>query len=452
MQMESKYPEIIIKNGNGVFSATEMTFEAEFEICYYPRNTVIKCVNTDADFLFGFNCIAEKGWKLDGEIEDKVKVSAKNLLITNIEGNQVTFSSFKDLIFGNNELSKISFAEFPLVGIYDLNLDIEIDGWKITCLGGNNKLTKIKSKNWDFQLEGCILKLENENATEEDYLTKANDITSLFSLALGNDVVFNRQLYYNKDNLLKEQWRRKVDCHFGTYKCIPIHNIDKYLIKTLAIYEQWNEKKKKIFFSTVTNINSSSKGFLEDRLLKICIAWEALAEKWKTKVPKLENSDLDSLKVSFKKIINDFKLPEGYDKDFVLNRVLGSLNWEKNTNKMIDFCDQFELNVKKLGLDFKSLNKIRNDIAHTGLFRKNYSTDLLINLLSNHTVGLQIILLRELQYTGEIESAENNHRTSIKIEELLLVNNQPLTKAICNAGSAGKSTAVLRCNTAKSLI
>ncbi len=29
---------------------------------------------------------------------------------------------------------------------------------------------------------------------------------------------------------------------------------------------------------------------------------------------------------------------------------------------------------------------------------------------------------------------------------------QQLTKAICNAGSAGKSTAVLRCNTAKSLI
>jgi hypothetical protein len=420
MQVNSKYPEIIVKNGNGVFSAKELVFKADFEICHYPQNTIIRCTYEDSNLIFGINCIEEINWQLDGQLEDKIKVSANKMLVKSIEGKQITFLSFKDLFFGNSELSNISIAKFPLVGIYELNLDVEIDGWKIKCLEENGKLTKEKSKNWNLQLESCVLCLENKNATEQEYVSKAINITSLLSLALGNDVVFNRQLFYDKDRLIKEEWRRKVDYHFGADRCIPDFNIDKFLIVALANIEQWDEKKRQVYFSTLSYINSSSKGYLEDRLLKISIAWEALAEKWKIKRPKSNNSELDSLKKRLKETINDSQLPDGYKKEFLIDRVLGSLDWEKNTDKMIAFCNQYYLNADKLGLDFSSLNKIRNDIAHTGLFRRKYSKDFLIDLLSNHTIGLQIILLLELNYTDLIESEENKWRTFIKVEDLLL--------------------------------
>ncbi len=63
--------------------------------------------------------------------------------------------------------------------------------------------------------------------------------------------------------------------------------------------------------------------------------------------------------------------------------------------------------------------KIRNDIAHSGLFRKKYTTDFLTDLLYNHKLGLQIILLKELEYDGLVVTSENKCTTYTKMEELI---------------------------------
>ena len=69
-------------------------------------------------------------------------------------------------------------------------------------------------------------------------------------------------------------------------------------------------------------------------------------------------------------------------------------------------------------LDFKSLVKVRNDIAHSGLFRKNYTTDFITDLIYNHKLALQVILLKELEYDGLVVTIENKSTTYTKIEEL----------------------------------
>lgn len=420
-QINSRYPDLITRKGFGTFASGDISFEASFEICYYPQKTIINTVIPN-DYI-AFKLIAHQSdeWELEGNLDENISVKSKSLLFHGSSGNQLELFSFQDLHFGLNIESELKFAEFPLVGIYDLGFQTEIDGWKIESIGDKNKLSEIKSKsrNWNLQLEGNIIRLTKENATKEEFLSKICDITSLISLATGNDIAFNRQLYYRENNLIHEEWRRRVDYHFGAERCIPNFNIDKFLIQTLPCFEKWDKEKKKIFFAVVNYINSSSKGYLEDRLLRIGIAWESLAQSWGTKSIDIKIKALQPLKKILKKTIKDYNLPEGYEKDFLISRVVGSLDWEKNTNKMIAFARQYNLDFVKMGLDFQHLNRTRNDVAHTGLFREKPSNEILTDLLYNHKTGLQIILLLELGYNDLVESEENKWSKIININELL---------------------------------
>jgi hypothetical protein len=420
-QADSKYPDLIIRKGFGAFSTAEISFEASFEICHYPQKTIINVEIPDNHIAFKLIAHQSDEWELDGKTENNIPVKSKSLLFYGRHGNQLNLFSFKDLHFGLDIESGLRFAEFPLVGIYDLSYQIIIDGWNIEFIGDKNELSEInsKSRNWNLQLEGNIVRLTKENATKEEFLSKICDITSLLSLATGNDIAFNRQLFYQENNLIHEEWRRRVDYHFGAERCIPDFKMDKFLMQTLPCFENWDGEKKKIFFTIVNYINSSSKGYLEDRILRICIAWESLAQSWGSKTIDNNRKVLQPLKNILKKTIKDYNLPDGYEKDFMITRVIGSLDWERNTNKLIAFAKQYNLDFEKMGLDFQHLNKIRNDVAHTGLFREKPSNDILTDLLYNHKTSLQILLLLELGYNDLIESEENKWSKTIKISELL---------------------------------
>lgn len=420
MEKNPKYPDLFTIKGEGIISSTEIEIKTEFEITRYPQNTIIEAQTDDPNIVLKLIGLERESWNLKGITENGIKVNAANLLRTKASGNEITFYSFKDLCFGEQDLEHISFAEFPLVGIYDTSFHIQNNNWEIECEGEDtNKLksSKRKSQNWGLQLEGNTLKLKNKDAKIEQYLKKADDITSLLSLASGNDVVFNRQLYYTNDTLSLERWKRKVDYYFGAEKCIPDSQLDSYIESTIENYENWDEKKKILFFSTVNYINSSSKGYIENRLLGICIAWESIAQKWAPKKPKTSD-ELANFKKLLKEAINDFELPPKYDKQSITDRIIKSLDWEKSAIQLKDLAEKYDLDQEKLGLDFKSLIRIRNDIAHSGLFRKKYDLDFLMELLYHHKFGLQVLLLLELGYGGLVESQENNNRTFVAISQL----------------------------------
>lgn len=419
------YPNLIIRKGFGTFSTLDIIFDAFFEIIHYPQKTIITTLIAEKYVGIPLYNAQDEEWELKGITNDNFPVYANKLFRINISGNRLTLFSFTNLHFGHDTNLKITHAEFPLTGIYIKNFEFELNGWYISCTGDQENLSEIQtaSNNWALQLEGNLLVLRNLCATKEQYLSKANNITSLLSLALGNDVIFNRQLYYQDINLVVEEWHRKVDYHFGAEQCIPDHKISGFINETLTNFENWHEERKRLYLSTVTYINSSSKGYLEDRLLGISIAWESLAQNWYIKKSESKNDDLKPLKDCLKRTINDFELPPNQNKDFLVDRILRSIDWEKNTKTLQLFSEQYALNHEKMRLDFYSLNKIRNEIAHTGLFRNEYTKDFLTDLLYNHKFGLQVVLLLELGYNGLIETQENKLRKFVKMKEL--INNKP---------------------------
>ncbi len=420
MNKSNLYPQIIILKGFGTFSSKELEFKSHFEVVYFPQNTIITTkIKDNEKNIFAFRNIAYN-WELKGLTKENITIHAANLLFTNLSDNILTFYSFKDLAIYKTQENNFTSAEFPLVGLYKGNFKTKIDDWEILCFGDKERIEEIQkqSRNWNIQLEGINLKLIKPNTSKEKFLLKANDITSLLSLAQGNDIVFNRQQYYQQNKLNTENWRRKANHHFGAEACVPDFTLNSFLEKTLHNYEKWNKEKRKIFYSTVTGINSSSKGFLEDRILRICVAWEGLAGSW-SKNKKKPNPELNPLKELLKKTVNDYNLPPSFDKNLIKTRIIDSLDWEKSSDFLTKFSNQYFLNLEKLNLDFKSLVKIRNDIAHSGLFRKKYSADFLTDLIYNHKLGLQIILLQELEYDGLVVTSENNWKTYTKMEELI---------------------------------
>lgn len=420
MNKSNLYPQIFIIQGNGTFSSKDFVFESRFEVVHFPQKTIITTkIKDKKDNFLAFKNIADI-WELNGITDENLSINAKNLLFTNFSDNTLTLSSFRDLTIFKSRTNEITSAEFPLVGLYKGDFKTKIDDFEIHCFGDKDETQKIQhqSKNWNIQLEGLTLKLTKPNSSKEELLQKANNITALLSLALGNDIVFNRQKYFKNDILCIEDWRRKVDHHFGTEACVPYFKLDVFLENTLHNYEKWNEKKRKIFYSTVTGINSSSRGFLEDRILRIGIAWEGLAESW-SKSKKKSNSELEPLKKLLMKTVEESILPTNIDENFIKTRISGSLDWEKATDFLTNFSNQYLLNTEKLKLDFKSLVKVRNDIAHSGLFRKIYTTDFITDLLYNHKLALQVILLKELEYDGLVVTNENKWKTYTKMEELI---------------------------------
>lgn len=419
MKTENKYPDLIIRKGIGSFSFEEIEFEAPFDLIHYPQKTIINTqVENDLN-AFEF-LIKKNNWELNGKIDQNIQISAKNLKLNRKTKNNLTFQSLVEIKIGDPNIKNFQYAEFPLVGFYNGMICLKYGNWQITNNVTNQAPAskKIKSDLWNLQLEGLTLTIKNDEATIEEFQKIANDITSLLSLAVGNDVIFNRQLFFLESELKLEYWRRKTGYEYGVEPCIAYNNINYYLERTVRNFERWNKEKKDTFHRVVNYINSSSRGYLEDRILRLCIAWECLARSW-SEEKNVVNEELKPFKKFLKDAIDGFELPENYDKDFIKDRVIGALDWQKLRTTLMKLLSQYKINHNKLGLDFKTLIKIRNDIVHSGQFKEKYSKEVLADLIFNNKLGLQILLLRKLGYDKFIETHKNKWRTTIQINDLL---------------------------------
>lgn len=422
MEKEDKYPNLIIRTGTGSFTSNDIEFEASFELIYYPEKTIIKTQvdNEHTQLKVFFENKREVNWELKGIIENGINIIARELHLERMKNGNFYFQPLKEIVIGDNKEDYFNYAEFPLIGFYAGNINFKYNNWQIESIvqNENPQIQKLKSKYWSIQLEGLTLTLSSKAETKEEFHSKANNISSLLSLAVGNDIIFDRQLFYKNDKLTTEIWRRKAGYNFGVLPSLPEDELNYFIKNSLDKFEIWDEEKKITFNSAVNYINSSSQGYLENRLLRLCIAWESIASRW-AKENDIINEELEPLKNHLKKTIDDFELPKSHDKSFIKDRILGALEWGKLYNKLMGILKQYKLNHNKLGLDFKTLIKIRNDIAHSGRFRKKYSKEDLVALIFNNKLGLQVLLLRELGYDSYILTHKNKWKTRIKIEELL---------------------------------
>jgi len=422
MKLIDKYPALIVLEGSGVFSSGDIEFESIFEIVHYPQNVIIipKEEPEINSLVFLENFKSQNLWKLFGHIGENIPISAEDLLCTS--SSDLTFRPLnKDIIFGNAQKNRFVQAQFPLVGLFAGQVNLDFGNWQISTILTAKETNPIKSKSelWNLPLEGNTLSINNsKGASKQDFLDLANDISLLLSLAVGNSVVYNRQLYFENNRIEQEIWRKKPDYYFGTRQCIPTSELNHLIKRSLSRFEQWSKEKKDTFYAVVNSINSSSKGFVEDRLLHLTIAWESLANKWLPKESLAKNyKELDPLKKILKTAVDEFKLPENYDKDFIKGRVVMALNWERLLKSIMNLINYYNLDYHKLNLDIETLLKIRNDVAHYGQLRTIYSKKYLADLIFYNRTGLSVLLLTELGYDGLIEFKKDNWKTAEKIHE-----------------------------------
>jgi hypothetical protein len=412
-----KYPDIIIIKGEGTFSSGALNINGSFEITNYPEKTIIEVTTQNVNHLLTA-VLSNNTWKLEGKNDLNIAVHAEDLQITHVS-DKIIFEPLKELRFGDSAPKGITEAKFPLIGLYSGLIDLDIHQGRIISEEQDSITSEIHvlGKRWNLQLEGKTLKLKYLQTTIDDYQIKANNICLLLSLAVGNSVIFNRQFYYKDDQMFLEIWRRKAGYHYGVEPCIPDFQLNRFLECTLSSFEKWGKKKKDLFFSTVNYINSANQGFLEDRLLRLCIAWESLALNL-VKTSTLPKLEIELLKEFLGKSIDNFDLPECIDRSFIKDRIVKALEWEKLYNSLVNLVNHYNLDCEKLHLDFKKLIKIRNDVAHSGQFRKEYPKTDLVDLVFYSKTGLQVILLLELGYTDMIEFQDDKFVTKIKIDEL----------------------------------
>jgi hypothetical protein len=413
----NKYPDLILIQGQGTFSSGALTINGSFEITNYPEKTVIEVKTQNVGHQLTA-LLSNNTWKLVGKNDQNSTVYAEDLQITDIS-EKIIFEPLKEIKFGDLTPNELTEAKFPLIGLYSGSIDLNFHQGRIISEEQDSLTSEISvlGKRWNLQLEGKTLKLTEPKTPIEDFQIKANDICLLLSLAVGNSVIFNRQLYYKDDQLVLEIWRRKAGYHYGVEPCIPDFQLNNFLKCTLNSFEKWGKKKKDLLYSTVNYINSANQGFLEDRLLRLCIAWESLALNLvkSSTLPKLE---IELLKEYLEKSIDSFDLPECIDKNFIKDRIAKALEWEKLYNSLVNLVDHYNLDSEKLHLDFKKLIKIRNDIAHSGQFRKKFPQTDLADLVFYSKTGLQVILLLELGYSGLIEFQDDKFVTRINLDKL----------------------------------
>lgn len=394
-----------------------MTFNGPFEITNYPEKTIIEVNPQDVGPLLTA-ILSNNAWKLEGKNDQNIEVYAEDLQITNVS-KKVTFEPLREIRFGDLSPLEITEAKFPLIGLYSGSINLNFNQSKIISEEQDSLTSEINvlGKRWNLQLEGKTLKLTQPKTMVDDYQIKANNICLLLSLAVGNSVIFNRQLYYKDDQLVLEIWRRKAGYHYGVEPCISDFQLNSFLECTLVSFEKWGKKKKDLFLSTVNYINSANQGFLEDRLLRLCIAWESLALKL-VKSSIIPKPEIELLKEFLAKSVDTFDLPEYIDRNFIKDRIAKALEWEKLYNSLVNLLDHYDLDTEKLHLDFKKLIRIRNDVAHSGQFRKKFPKTDLADLVFYSKTGLQVILLLELGYSDLIEFQDDKFVSRIKINKL----------------------------------
>ncbi len=409
MNNQENHPKLLIKYGQGEFNNGEFKFQSNFAITYHPSKTIIETSSSITGFALSFS--ENEKWRLKGTMESGERISADNILVIelNSTNNVILYEAFESVRFFYAKGSSFSEAHFPLINLYEGSFQFDYNNFKGCLVEPDEDMvqTKLQSRSWGLQLEGKTLQIKSDGQTAPDYVVIACHITSLLSLAFGKDISFDRQLYFQDGEKRVEIWRRRAHYYHGYHRCIPLRKLNKFLVNAVKKYSTWDKGRRKEFNSAVSLINSSGFGFLDHRLLKLCIGWEALANNWESERRSRPQSALTTLKNKLKQCVDDHHLPDDFDKSFIKTRISEALDFDKTIRLIEDFLRRHNLDQSKLNLELRKLFTIRNKVAHSGQIRIERDQEELVDLLFFNKLGLQVFLLKELGYENVVESKNN---------------------------------------------
>ena len=263
--------------------------------------------------------------------------------------------------------------------------------------------------------EVATLKIENLKGTE-NLLAMGVATKNLLSFALGETVIFDRAIFV-QDGISENFNREMVTNSNNGIQIVPNKEIENFLVSALPIWNSFTKYERDRFFVVIDYLNQSCIGFIEDRILRVAQAWESMADFLNV---KSELSDpLLGLRNELKLLYKSWKKTNRYiDENGSLGkRITGAVDEEKALAKLMNLVSQEQLNAKAIKLDLMGLKRQRDNVAHTG--RVNVPGEEVIDILESAVKGLQIIVLRRLNYRGKIKYARNGWATTESINNFI---------------------------------
>lgn len=391
-----------ILNGNGKIIYDHNEVDTLFQLEYNSLRIILKTSKIIMGQLFSINT-----GKFEGFIEESnLKIECSKICLTQYTKYQLTFVLLEDLIIGNNLNFKIFKAKL-------FGLNIKINEFKVEdYLINSNKLENFENLNTHINKFGCnletseitIKKVDSKSLDKTNTIETCKNICLLISFITARNIIHNRCEFIDENQESQKIIRIKLNNYRYGEKFIYENDLSSILPTFYENFSSMNPIEQKCLFTSINYLNSTSSQFLEDSILNVSQIWEILSDTFvNEKITNTEN--INTLRSELKSNIRQWHKKneiKDYDLGFIMNRVLGSLDWEKVIKKIETLVNNENLDSEKIGLDFKELIILRNQIAHSGRFSQTGNEDEYLEIYNSALLGIKVLLLNKLGYSGEI--------------------------------------------------
>lgn len=309
---------------------------------------------------------------------------------------------------------------FVLTGIYEGQLKLTLGEWQIELYSGKEAgLNKKASKGLGVPLEGSSLKISASKKNQDEHEILATDIMVLLSLACGTGVTSHRwSLFFSAGEQI-ELWRSRSGEDIGPGPIIEPWDLAAYIEQVFPVWNSMSREEKKVLKTAITHLNNSGSGYLDNRLFQVAQTWEYLAKQWVPEkgIPEAQQE----LKNTLKKARRAWaKANPNADQHGLLgDRIAKAFDWPVLRQQIEELAAEFGVDLQILGLDIEHLKAARDSVAHSiSLEGVAAPSGPHHELLMCAQYGLQIILLRRLQYNGLVTYREGGWLTSKHISRL----------------------------------
>ena len=394
--------------GDGKLYVGKYNYKVEFQVFLANQDCVVYCkMDKSPDLEIDIDYSTK--WSLKGVTKDKRTFFATHLMITQLNSEFVELISNNNIIIGDYFDFAADKIVYPLANLYDINFETKIYDFKISLKSEIQSIKKNISRYWGIPQVASELILEKNNEPIDSYTEIANYIIQLLSLG-------NIQNFFSESKRYTLLQNNQMSSN--SISTLLLNNEYPNLLKEgIPILKGWSIDKFKDLRTVQHFLNSTDRGFVDDRILKLIQCYEIIAHNWIQLDYKLP-PELLNLKKKLKTTIKDWKqeLPE-YDKTgFWSGRIHKSLEWEKTVKLLENVLTSQNLDLQKLNVDFNKLVELRHAVAHKGRFGE---IDALNDLL-NGQYALRIFLLKTFNYNGKIrENRKTGWTNFIEISELL---------------------------------
>lgn len=391
-----------ILNGNGKIIYDHYEVDTLFQVEYNSLRIILKTSKIIMGQLFSINT-----GRFEGFIEESnLKIECSKICLTQYTKYQLTFVLLEDLIIGNNLNFKIFKAK--LFGLNKKINEFKVEDYLIH----SNKLKNFENLNTHINKFGCnletseitIRKSNSKSLDKINTIETCKNICLLISFITARNIIFNRCEFIDENQDNQKVIKIKLNNYSYGKKFIYEDDLSSILPTFYGNFKNMNSIEQKCLFTSINYLNSTSSQFLEDTILNVSQIWEILSDTFvNEKITNTEN--INTLRSELKSNIKQWHKKneiKDYDLGFIMNRVLGALDWEKVIIKIETLVNNENLDSEKIGLDFKKLIILRNQIAHSGRFNQTGNEDEYLVIYNSALLGIKVLLLNRLGYSGKI--------------------------------------------------